>query len=247
MTTYRILLHNHSVWSDGQMSLQTVAKWGLRFGADAVVMSEHDYHFTQTKWDDYKEACREASTNKCKIIPGIEYSSPADQIHIPTVGVDRFYGARRDIVELLSDIKAGGGAAVLAHPTRKNALAYLSADAENLLDGIEIWNRKVDGVLPVRSHYQLARTRNLATTIGMDLHTYRQVFPMWNEIETTSASLDGQSIADAIRARRITPACIFGKIAPGLGDRPSAAIRLLSATERLRRLARDFRDNLQLS
>src|SRR5271166_6064505 len=62
LRTHRVLLHNHSTWSDGHMSLNTVARLGEHLGASAVVMSEHDFDFTEIKWEDYVQACREAST-----------------------------------------------------------------------------------------------------------------------------------------------------------------------------------------
>src|SRR5258708_39714909 len=105
MKIHRVVLHNHSTWSDGTMSLATIARLGENLRVSAVIMSEHDFDFTLPKWQDYVEACRLASTPKCQIVPGIEYSSPNDDIHIVTMGTPRFHGARNDLVETISAVR----------------------------------------------------------------------------------------------------------------------------------------------
>lgn len=247
MNIRRVLLHNHSTWSDGKLPLETLAKWGGRLGVAAVVMSEHDYHFTAQKWEDYVQACRLASTARCTIIPGIEYSSKDDSIHVITMGSANFHGARRDLTETLASVREAGGAAVWAHPVRKSASSKITKEIVALLDAVEVWNRKVDGLAPVRSLSRFARFHGLATTVGMDLHTHRQVCPLWNEINSDLSQLSGQVIAAAIRSREIAPVCILGKLEPVLGTAHSTAFRILNATESCRRVLRDIRDALQPS
>jgi hypothetical protein len=237
-----VFLHNHSTWSDGHMSLNTIARLGARLGASAVVMSEHDFDFTPTKWGDYVQACREASTVRCDIIPGIEYSSPDDDIHVVTMGTSRFHGARRDLPETLSWVRQEGGAAVLAHPGRRDSFNKISQDLVDVLDGIEIWNRKVDGLLPVNDYFRFAQNRGLAPIVAMDLHTWRQIFPMWNEIPAGPKPLDGNIVATALRKRLIAPACIMGKLEAGLDRGFSPALGTLAAAEQFRRILRNIRD-----
>jgi hypothetical protein len=241
----RILLHNHSTWSDGRMSLDRIVRLGARLGAAAVVMSEHDFYFTPQKWEEYVNACQLASTERCTIIPGIEYSSPSDKIHVITMGSPYFYGARGDLVETLAAVRAAGGASVLAHPSRKGCFEMLSGEVINLLDAVEIWNRKVDGLLPVKAYFEFARSLNLATTVGMDLHSWRQIFPMWNEIDVHDG-IDGKSVALALRARAIKPAaCLIGKLENSLNAKSSLALTSLAAAEKCRCMLRNLRDGIQ--
>jgi hypothetical protein len=242
LRTHRVFLHNHSTWSDGHMSLGAIERLGERLGASAVVMSEHDFDFTPTKWGNYVQACREASTLRCVIIPGIEYSSPNDDIHVVTMGTSRFHGARNDLLETLSSVRMEGGAAVLAHPRRRDSFNKVSSDLVDLLDGIEIWNRKVDGFLPVNTYFRLAQNRGLAPIVAMDLHTWRQIFPMWNEIPAGPEALDGNTVATALRSRLIAPACILGKLEAGLDRGFSLTLSTLAAAEQLRLLLRNVRD-----
>lgn len=245
MTVRRVLLHNHSTWSDGRMDLRAVARLGEYLGASAVVMSEHDYEFTPSKWADYIVACRQASTPKCTIVPGIEYSSSDDDLHVVTLGTPNFHGARQDLVQTITAVRAEGGAAVLAHPLRRNCFGKITPEILGVLDGIEIWNRKADGLLPVKVYFDFARSHGLATTVGMDLHTWRQVFPMWNEMEAGPGTLDGNAVATALRQRRIAPACALGNLAPGLERGHSATLAILASAESVRRNLRDARDFLQ--
>jgi predicted metal-dependent phosphoesterase TrpH len=242
MTTQRVLLHNHSTWSDGRMSLSAVARVGELLGASAVVMSEHDYDFTSGKWDDYTIACREASTQKCVVLPGIEYSSLNGDIHIVTVGTSHFHGARRDLVDTITAVRAEGGAAVLAHPLRRGCFEKVTSEVLAVLDGIEIWNRKVDGLSPAKPYFEFARSHALATTVGMDLHSWRQVFPMWNDIDAGPGPLDAKIVAAALRQRRIAPACILGGLTASLEGSFSLALGTLASAERARRMLRDARD-----
>lgn len=235
------MLHNHSTWSDGRLSLGAVARVGERLGASAVLMSEHDFDFNPLKWDAYVAACREASTAKCAIIPGIEYSSPDEDLHVVTMGTPRFHGARQDLVTTLTAIRRDGGAGILAHPRRRDALSKVSDRLLEVVDGIEVWNRKTDGLRPVNAYFQFARDRGLAPIAAMDLHTWRQIFPMWNEISEGSEPLSGGVVAAALRKREISPACILGRVEPGLARRFSLALCALTAAEQLRRLLRDAR------
>jgi len=238
----RILLHNHSTWSDGHMSLNAIARLGEYLHVSAVVMSEHDYYFSPTKWQDYIEACRQASTPRCAIIPGIEYSSPNDDIHIVTMGTPHYHGARKDLVETISALRAEGGAAILAHPRRRDCFDKVSRELISVLDGIEIWNRKVDGLKPVEAYFKFALNHSLATTVVMDLHTWRQIFPMWNEIGAGAQILDGNIVATALRKRQISPACVLGKLRPGLERGSSLSLKTLAVAERSRLFLRDIRD-----
>jgi predicted metal-dependent phosphoesterase TrpH len=242
MSVYRILLHNHSTWSDGRMPLSAIARLGEYLRVSAVVMSEHDNYFTPDKWGDYVNACREASTAKCIVVPGIEYSFLDDDVHILTVGTPYFHGVGRDIVETLSAIRGEGGAAVLAHPGRRGSFDKISTGILSVLDGIEIWNRKVDGLLPAKQYFKFAQKHLLAVTVGMDLHVWRQVFPMWNEMEVGTKLLDGKAVATALRQRRVIPSCIVGELTTGLEGRFSIGLATLASGEWGRRNLRDARE-----
>jgi hypothetical protein len=111
-----------------------------------------------------------------------------------------------------------------------------------VIDGIEIWNRKVDGLLPAKLYFDFARSYALATTVGMDLHAWRQIFPMWNKIDGGAEPLDGKIVATALRQRKITPACVLGGVAASFEGGFSIALGTLASAERARCILRDMRD-----
>ena len=170
---------------------------------------------------------------------------PNDDIHVVTMGASDFHGARRDLVETLSVVRNHGGAAVLAHPRRRDALRGVTTELLDMLDGIEIWNRKLDGLMPVAAYIEFARNNGLSPVVAMDLHTWRQVFPMWNEIQAGDKQIDGDVVAQALRERQIAPGCIAGKLQTSFNGGFSLGLIFLAVAEHVRRHLRDVRDSIR--
>jgi hypothetical protein len=75
----------------------------------------------------------------------------------------------------------------------------------------------------------------------MDLHKWRQIFPMWNQIPVGPEPLNGNTVAAALRKRLIAPACMLGKLEAGLDRGFSLTLSTLPAEE-FRRFVRDISD-----
>jgi predicted metal-dependent phosphoesterase TrpH len=180
----RVVLHVHSAWSyDGHWQLARVARLFGRLGAGAVMMTEHDTGFApeglaQARFAEYRAACAAASTRACRLIPGIEYSDPGNDVHILTWGLGRFLGAGRPVEATLADVREAGGVAVLAHPARRDAWRLFRDAWVPLLDGVEIWNRKTDGLAPGVQALALQTATGLAPTVGVDFHRLRHFYPL---------------------------------------------------------------------
>lgn len=208
----RVVLHAHSEWSyDAEWPLERVARAMARLGADAVMMTEHDTGFPAERFDAYRAACAAASTPRCAVIPGIEYSSPDNSVHVLTWGLDRFLGASRPTGETLKAVAEAGGAAVFAHPARRDVWRIFDPAWAKLLSGMEVWNRKTDGVAPGREALRLARRHGLPATVGMDFHRRNQLWPLTNLIAPEMQAGEGleAGLVAALRAGRVTP-CAFG-------------------------------------
>ena len=194
--------HIHSEWSyDGKWSLPKLAAEFGRRGYRVLLMTEHDRGFTQARLLEYREACAQASSETVLIVPGIEYSDADNVVHILVWGSIPFLGEALPTVELLDKVKATGGFAVLAHPSRKEA--WKSFDprwASNLL-GIEIWNRKTDGWAPSQTAARLIQGTSLLPFVGMDFHTQRQFFPLATELEIQSPITE-TSVLECLKSRR---------------------------------------------
>lgn len=179
MSVICAVLHAHSTWSyDGHWTLPEIARLYGRLGVNAVMMSEHDTGFDPARFAEYRAACAAASTSRCTLIPGIEYSSPCNRIHILTWGLTRFLAEHRPVRETLENTRDLGGVAIFAHPARRQAWQQFDPDWAPFLSGIELWNRKSDGLLWGSEAWQLIRQTGLPATVGQDFHRMKQLYPL---------------------------------------------------------------------
>lgn len=175
----RAVLHAHSTWSyDGHWSLSAIARIYGAMGVRAVMMSEHDTGFDPGSFAAYRAACAAASTARCTLIPGIEYSSPDNDIHILTWGMSRFLAEHRPVAETLGGVRDAGGVAVFAHPVRRAAWQQFDIAWVPYLAGVELWNRKSDGISWGIEALTLIRDTGLPATVGQDFHRLRQIWPL---------------------------------------------------------------------
>lgn len=238
MSPLRMVIHAHSEWSyDGSWSLSALARLFGRLGVDVLLMSEHDDGFSQQRFDDYRAACAAASTSRCRLVPGIEYSDPDNAVHILTWGTETFFGEHRPVMETLADVAAAGGVSIFAHPHRRDVWRHYDNRWTSLLSGVEIWNRKTDGLAPGSEALALARSTGLPPLVGIDFHRLNQLYPLHH----TVAGQDGRaetSAITALRNGRATPA-VFGLTLQGMDGecRPS----LLGPLRRMERMRRSLK------
>ena len=198
----RAACHVHSAWSyDGSWALEDLASAFRSRRYRVLLMTEHDKGFSQARLDAYRDACARASTLDVLVVPGVEYSDAENRVHVLVWGPERFLGEGLPTSDLLDAVRAAGGVAVLAHPTRRNAWqCFDPAWAQRLL-GIESWNRKCDGWAPSRTTPQLLDTTDVIPFAGLDFHSWRQFFPLAMALEV-SAPITVDSVVEALRSRR---------------------------------------------
>ena len=175
----KAVAHVHSEWSDdGTWPLRRIAATFARRGCQVVLMSEHSRGFTAAKWDDYRHACADASTDRVLLVPGIEYGDEDDVVHIPVWGQVPFFGDAPPTGDLLKQAADAGGTAVWAHPWRRAAWQRCDPAWWEYLVAVEVWNRKYDGIAPNPDSLGLARRNGVPPFVALDLHTRRQLFPL---------------------------------------------------------------------
>lgn len=243
MTRLKVAAHVHSSWSyDGEWSLADIARAFRKRRYDVVLMSEHDRSFDQHRWKDYQAACQDAGTDGITLIPGIEYEDGDGVVHTPVWGHDiPFLGAGLPTLRLLHAARDEGGAAVLAHPWRRNAISRYQPEWAPLLCAVEIWNRKYDGIAPSRGATRLAAEAHLRPFASLDFHTSRQFFPLGMSVE-----LDGQptagSLAEAIRKGLFEPQFLGISVLRFTGGIEGTTLRALESARRgVRGMLRSFR------
>jgi predicted metal-dependent phosphoesterase TrpH len=245
MRRVRVAAHVHSEWSyDAAWTLPDVARAFRRRGYDAILMAEHDRGFTPERWVAYQSACEAASSADMVLIPGIEYEDADNVVHIPVWGVDApFLGAGRETLELLHTAASEGAVAVFAHPWRRAAVLRYRPEWAPLLNAVEVWNRKYDGIAPHREATALAQRELLTPFVSLDFHTSRQFFPLAMSMDVDGAA-DAGSLVDAIRAGRCRPEILglsalrFTRGLEGITATALEALRRRAAVRLRRRRAR---------
>jgi hypothetical protein len=205
MTRVRAAFHVHSEWSyDAEIPLAELAALFRSKRYDAVFMCEHDRGFSPARFDSYRRACADASSAGALLVPGIEYADPKDRVHVPVWGEQAFLGEGLPTTRLLEAVRDCGGAAVLAHPVRRDAWAIVDPAWFELLTGLETWTRKWDGWAPNRAAANVAAANGLVAVAALDLHQRHQLFPLAMELEA-EAPVNVESCVAAFRNRRCRP------------------------------------------
>jgi len=233
MITVRAAAHVHSHWSDdATWKLDDIAAAFGQRGYAVVLLADHSREFPGDRLTEYRAACAAASTARVLLVPGIEYNDPDNVVHVPVWGDVPFYGATPQIGDLLAGVAADGGSAVLAHPWRRAAWQRYDPAWRPLLAGVELWNRKYDGIAPNRHAAALAVREGLPAFAAVDFHTRRQFFPLAMALHLETDRPDLDAVHTALRT---------GSFEAVFGTRPvtrvvrSPAVRAMEVVEQARR------------
>jgi hypothetical protein len=202
--------HVHSKWSyDGSWSLEALSAKFSRRGCRILMMTEHDQGFSAARWDQYRAACAQVSSDQILVVPGIEYSDASNRTHVLVWGNIPFLGEGLATGEMLQAVKAANGLAVLAHPSRRDAWRSFEPHWSGLLLGIEVWNRKYDGWAPSQTAPALIEKAGAIPFVGLDFHTRRQSFPLTMVLDIDT-NVTEASVLECLRARKCYPQ-VFGR------------------------------------
>jgi hypothetical protein len=137
----------------------------------------------------------------------LEYSEKTNAIHVLVWGDIPFLGLEMDTGELLGRVAEYGGIAVLAHPCSKSVLKIFKNEWNKYLTGLEIWNRKADGlaVSPDVHKWFKDSGKNLLPFVGLDFHCPKQLWPLVMKFELEPPATESK-ILSAIRQGRCFPA-----------------------------------------
>ena len=195
------VLHVHSLYSDGEESLECVVELFKNSGMDFVAVSDHAEVFDEARMQQYVRLCESLSNTRFLVIPGLEFALHGGDTHILGYGIShRIKTANMET--LVDGIHQAGGIAVLAHPPAGSI--NLISPIKSKLDGIEVWNSRYDGIYSPRADsLQLLRRIRMVNTKasafgGIDLHKLGQAHrPIFVEVDV--GALDRSSILEALR------------------------------------------------
>jgi hypothetical protein len=194
--------HVHSTYSwDGCHPLPELAAFLRGQGLDFVLMSEHDRGLTHSTLAHFVRECQTLSDDRFLIIPGIEYETSPDFVHLLAYNTSRLILAH-DAAQLARAIRREGGLAVLAHPHWRDGFRHVTAETLALVHGWEIWNGKADGrwgpdPANLNRYRRLRESRpSLLPFGGADLHRIESYPGLTFEVECRDRTIT--SIVDAL-------------------------------------------------
>jgi len=251
MSASRGLVHVHSSYSfDSSTTLAEVKTLARGKGLSFVIQTEHSNEMTLDSHRRYLEEARGLADDRFFMLPGVEYATADNRIHVLVLGVDAFWEDLRlcpadRLVELLGRVRSAGGLSILAHPERADAIDRLPAGALGSIDGIEVWNGKTDKLGPsprgiLEAMRRRRRGERVLALAGLDLHRPADHVPVG--IETERAPAGESDLLAMIREARFriyagpirwdasrcgVPAETFGRASKGALDVARAVKRRL--------------------
>jgi hypothetical protein len=218
--------HIHSDWSyDGSWPIERLAAEFARRGYNVLLMTEHDRGFSHAKFDEYRAACRRASSPEMLVVPGIEYSDATNTVHILTWGNIPFLGEAMPTSTVLDEVILARGVSVFAHPRRRNAWRQFDPAWSGKLLGVEVWNRKTDGWRPSDKVAGLVDASGAIPFVSLDFHERNQFFPLTMVLDLESAASEA-SVVECLRARRCHPTAFGITVTDRVGNMAAKALAL---------------------
>lgn len=204
-TVLKLAVHIHTeVSDDSTWSLHRLAKVLRRFGFHGMLVCDHDRTMDDVKWHSLRVACDEFGDNTGFLtIPGVEYQDRDHVVHVPVFGRLPFHGRSPDILSLIRSAREHGCVSVFAHPARRDAWQRFSPEWVEWLTGVEVWNRKYDGVSPNRWALEATDRHGLMPMVGLDWHGPRQLFGLAMEVSRPTMGTNAE-MGDAVLASVLT-------------------------------------------
>jgi predicted metal-dependent phosphoesterase TrpH len=190
-------LHLHTIRHspDSRMDPLAMLRRAHEVGLDGVVITEHDYLWTEPELQELREA-----GGGLVVLAGIEVT--AREGHFLVYGVtDPFVLPRYiGVSELCREVHRQGGAVVAAHPFRwGQPFEEILHDERPDLDGLELMSRNMDDDCRRRTARVQART-SLAGLGNSDAHDEETLGFCFTEFPDTARTMAG--VVAAIRERR---------------------------------------------
>jgi hypothetical protein len=168
------IAHVHTTFShDGEISLERLAAICNIRNIDFVLISEHAQDLDEHSFAKFVKNANQCSTRNTLLISGLEYEGEND-VHLLAYGISSFIDPKKKLVDIAPLVQKQGGLSIIAHPKRNGY--FVPNDLVDFINGIEIWNTKMDGSFaPNAKSLSLLRALRLRNAkihgyAGLDLH-----------------------------------------------------------------------------
>jgi predicted metal-dependent phosphoesterase TrpH len=197
MMTFDLHMHTTRHSPDSLMDPFTMVARARELGLNGVVITEHDWLWTESELDELRAAAPELV-----ILAGVEVS--ANEGHFLAYGVWDPFSLPRGIgvTELCKEVHRQGGAVVAAHPFRwGQPFDEILAEEQPELDGLEVMTNNMDADCRRRALVLHGET-GLAAMGSSDAHHESVLGVCYTEFDAVVRS--GRELASAIRLRKTT-------------------------------------------
>jgi len=188
----KCVLHVHSRFSDGGLTLAELRDVYLALACRVVCMTDHAEAFSAETLQAYVAECEARSDDRLRFIAGLEFSC-RNGMHVLGFGTT-VRVASKDPQIVIAHIRDSGGVAVIAHP-KLTAFDWVET-FEGLPHGIEMWNAKYDGQYAPRTAtvelLRRLRVRDPAVHAfyGQDMHLANQPRRLFTVVDSAMPTRD---------------------------------------------------------
>jgi hypothetical protein len=177
------LVHIHSNYSDGELSLSKIKKKAKEFGMNFVFLADHISKIGgRQKFEDFCRECQSLSEECFLMVPGVEIET-LEGYHVLVYNGKIFSGEgipAQSLFDIFSDEKEVF--LVLAHASQVDKKPPL--DFMEKINAIEVWNAKYDSrYAPNLKSLNWALENNLIALAGTDAHSLYSLNKLWIEAE----------------------------------------------------------------
>lgn len=175
----KIDLHVHSGAShDSKATVEELIRAAKAHGLSGIAVCDHNVFYDGPVPEDFI------------VLRGCEFSTPYG--HLLGIGMKEAVAAR-DFAELVQNIHAAGGIAILAHPFEHLKYAEKLEQIAHLLDGVEVFNARATRKNRQANEqaFAFARRHRLPIFAGSDAHTPAEVGRGYIEIASLERLKDG--------------------------------------------------------
>jgi hypothetical protein len=204
------IFHCHTEFSyDCRLTFAEYRRWSATVGFDFVLLTEHSRGRSDADYQEYRRRAQEASDDRVRLIPGIEYET-RERHELIAVNARVLPDKPLSLAESVAFFRACSDLLVLPHPSLRKLDACL-ADLEtqmHLIDGFEITNVKRSSkycpTVDFLNAYNAAHERfdHLLGLSGQDLHEPSAICPV--RLELRSPATSDEAMLAALRAGDFT-------------------------------------------
>jgi hypothetical protein len=204
------IFHCHTEFSyDCRLTFADYRRWSATIGFDFVLLTEHSRGRSDADYQDYRRRAQDASDERVRLIPGIEYET-RERHELIAINARTLPEKPLSLAESVTFFRTCSDLLVLPHPSPRKLPSYLPSlePQMHLLDGFEISNVKRSSKYCPTDEFLSAynsvheRFPHLLGLSGQDLHEPSAICPVLLKLRSPATS--EEEMLGAVRAGEYT-------------------------------------------